>query len=289
MLKKYELYCTAAFLIALYIFSFFLQSLKTKEKFFSSALINPSYREQISSITIKDNQSELLLEKTGGGWKGQGSQHIDFPVSREKMQQFLETFCKIRKIYIHSEKKSEQGNYGLDGEAVQIFYTLQNGESYSLEFGNHDFTGAKIFIKNHKDQKIFETSSEVDFYLTTFTRFWAASELIPADFIPGLNVEATERIVFTEKNSKKVLVYKSEEDLLKIKKIFDLRHGNICGLEGNKYGDLKIYYNSEKPVELEFYKSSNEDFIVKYNIPGLENYSAEVSQWTFNQIKNQFR
>ena len=289
MLKKYLLHIVLTFLIFLYVLSFFLNSIKNGGKIIKSPLINPSNIEKISKIKIEDGYNKITLTKKLTMWAGENNYGLSFSVEGKKIDSFFATFSKTRKIATVN-KKTGLKNFGLDTDnSKKITYTLGNSQSYTIFFGNYDFTGTKIYFNTEKGDCVFETNSEIDIFVNAKTSFWTDPMLIPAIFPEVIKVENIERIVFSENGKNTLLTYKTEEDYSKIKKLLELRHGNIGLAKGKKTGTLTILTNSLGKIEMEFYETPEEEYWVKYNIPELSNYSAELSPWTLNQIRSQFK
>ena len=279
MLKKYLLHIVLTFLIFLYVLSFFLNSIKNGGKIIKSPLINPSNIEKITKIEIEDGYNKITLTKKLTKWAGENNFGLNFPVEGNKIENFFAAFSKTRKIATVN-KKTDLKNFGLDTDnSKKITYTLENSQSYTISFGNYDFTGTKIYFNTEKGNSVFETNSEIDIFVNAKTSFWTDPMLIPNIFPE----------VFSENGKNTLLTYKTEEDYSKIKKLLELRHGNIGLAEGKKIGTLTILTNSLGKIEMEFYETPEEEYWVKYNIPELSNYSAEISLWTLNQIRSQFK
>lgn len=289
MLKKYLLHIVLTFLIFLYVLSFFLNSIKNGGKIIKSTLINPSNIEKTTKIEIEDGYNKITLTKKLTKWAGENNFGLNFSVESNKIESFFATFSKTRKITTVN-KKTDLKNFGLDTDnSKKITYTLENSQSYTISFGNYDFTGTKIYFNTEKGNSVFETNSEIDIFVNAKTSFWTDPMLIANIFPEVIKVENIERIIYSENGKNTLLTYKTEEDYSKIKKLLELRHGNIGLSEGKKIGTLTILTNSLGKIEMEFYETPEEEYWVKYNIPELSNYSAEISLWTLNQIRSQFK
>lgn len=289
MLKKYLLHIVLTFLIFLYVLSFFLNSIKNGGKIIKSTLINPSNIEKTTKIEIEDGYNKITLTKKLTKWTGESDDGLNFPVEENNIESFFAAFTKTRKI-AEVNKKTDLKNFGLDTDnSKKITYTLENSQSYTIFFGNYDFTGTKIYFNTENGDSVFETNSEIDIFVNAKTSFWTDPMLIPDIFPEDIKVENIERIVFSENGKNTLLTYKTEEDYSKIKKLLELRHGNIGLAQGKKTGTLTILTNSLGKIEMEFYETPEEEYWVKYNIPELSNYSAELSPWTLNQIRSQFK
>ena len=100
------------FLIVIYLLTF-LDLYTVKPKKITSALLNPNYRDSISSIRLSKNNKSLIFYKANKNiWLGKIDENLNtsftFILEKEKIQNFLNIASKIRTLQPISAKNFEK-------------------------------------------------------------------------------------------------------------------------------------------------------------------------------------
>lgn len=236
--KKLNKILSVAFVFSALFFAltFFVSNAgAAKQKSSESALLNPKYKEQISSFLIKKNGEEISIEKQGSFYLVKKDKTIGFADSKTAGT-LIENFCKIRRIYRISfnnskdvEKnrqmqidktsvlcddvqKSVQLNGKLNADSAENQTDLENIEDDAARIVFFDLNGNSISdvefysqncllgrIEFLSAEKRYETEDDFSQFLTTDFNYWADGNLFPEVKNP---VKITYSVLEEEKEPK---------------------------------------------------------------------------------------
>lgn len=303
MLKKIDkkhqnmiLLITAIFLTLLYLMSFITSTAgKDSREKIKTSLINPKYKDSITSFELSDSSGNLELVNNGSFWTA-GS----LTASKERIQNFIENLTSIRNLYKISDKITENSSFGLNnGTEFHLRYYTDSG-FHELVFGNQDFALSSRYLMTEKSSQVYETDSSLDAYLTSSLQSWAEPYLISRTASVSRDIQSTT-VIFSnpqENGGKKTAIISD------INKFLELRHGG--GVDEAEYEVLKnqkasmeifIENGDKSSIKLEIYPSENQDisYIVKaeyYKQQGISESKSpyytsysKISSWTYNKIK----
>lgn len=281
----------AAFLTLLYLMSFTKScTSKDSRERVKTSLVNPKYKDSITSFELKDAAGSLTINYNGQFWTA-GS----LPASPERIQNLLEDLTTIRNLYKISDKISQKSTFGLtNGTEFHLRYNTEDS-FHELIFGNQDFSLSSRYLMTEKNTQVYEIDNTLDKYLSTSLQSWAEPFIISQVVLGKITVNDIQRsqVINHEENH-----ISSVSDL---QKLLDLRHGGYPNFTPDELNEV----TSEKPqitinlelgnkneIEIQLYKSKNEnDFIVLTEYKNQKDTApvftstSKISSWTYNKIK----
>lgn len=293
--KNKILLIITALLAVLYILSFTqVFSSKDRREKLKTSLVNPKYKETISSFELSDAAGTLEIVKKGSFWTADS-----IPLSNERMEKLIFDLTTIRNLYKISDKITKNSTFGLtNGTEFHLRYFTDTG-FHELVFGNQDFSLSSRYMMTEKSTQVYEIDDSFDKYLTTSIQSWCEPYIISREVLGHINQKDIQTINITESENGRVIKYSKLSDSEKIKNLLELRHGGSAGrkaenlLLGDNTLTLNIELGNKKSINLEIYdeNSPNEtSYIVKSeykNEAGKTEYTAlcKISGWTYNRIK----
>ena len=281
----------AAFLTLLYLMSFTKScTSKDSRERVKTSLVNPKYKDSITSFELEDAAGSLTINYNGQFWTA-GS----LPASPERIQNLLEDLTTIRNLYKISDKISQKSTFGLtNGTDFHLRYNTEDS-FHELIFGNQDFSLSSRYLMTEKNTQVYEIDNTLDKYLSTSLQSWAEPFIISQVVLGKITVNDIQRsqVINHEENH-----ISSVSDL---QKLLDLRHGGYPNFTPDELNEV----TSEKPqitinlelgnkneIEIQLYKSKNEnDFIVLTEYKNQKDTApvftsaSKISSWTYNKIK----
>lgn len=247
----------------------------SKQKSFDSALVNPKYKDEISSAVIQTPSGEISIEKNGDFYLVKKDETVGFADS--KIAELMsENFCKIRKIYKISSKNSQdvyknkqtgftfslQNNTSSQGfEIKSSLAQITFYDSSKNEISNVNFTSQNNLlgrIEFSAKNGVFETKDDISQFLTADFNYWSDGNLFPevknpvkisyqifghnynSSVIPNERKESGKRDVSAQHDSF-FSVTDSDEKFSSVSSfIKSLRHGNLSSLDFSN-GNLQLY------------------------------------------------
>ncbi len=293
--KNKILLIITALLAVLYILSFTqVFSSKDRREKLKTSLVNPKYKETISSFELSDAAGTLEIEKKGSFWTADS-----IPVSSERIENLISDLTTIRNLYKISDKITKNSTFGLtNGTEFHLRYFTDTGFP-DLVFGNQDFSLSSRYMMTEKSTQVYETDDSFDKYLTTSIQSWSEPYIISRQVLGHINQKDIQTINITEAENGRVIKYSKLSDTEKINSLLELRHGGTAGINSEKVlladslMTLIIELGNKKSIILEIYdeKSPNEtSYLVKSeykNEAGKTEYTGlcKISGWTYNKIK----
>jgi len=280
-----------AFLSLLYLMSFTKScTSKDSRERVKTSLVNPKYKDSITSFELEDAAGSLTINYNGQFWTA-GS----LPASPERIQNLLEDLTIIRNLYKISDKISQKSTFGLtNGTEFHLRYNTEDS-FHELIFGNQDFSLSSRYLMTEKNTQVYEIDNTLDKYLSTSLQSWAEPFIISQVVLGKITADDIQRtqVINHEENH-----ISSVSDL---QKLLDLRHGGYPNFTPDELNEV----TSEKPqititlelgnkneIEIQLYKSKNEnDFIVLTEYKSQKDTrpvftsASKISSWTYNKIK----
>ena len=280
-----------AFLSLLYLMSFTKScTSKDSRERLKTSLVNPKYKDSITSFELEDAAGSLTINYNGQFWTA-GS----LPASPERIQNLLENLTTIRNLYKISDKITQKSTFGLtNGTEFHLRYNTAD-TFHELIFGNQDFSLSSRYLMTEKNTQVYEIDNTLDKYFSTSLQSWAEPFIISQVVLGKIKADDIQRtqVINHEENH-----ISSVSDL---QKLLDLRHGGYPNFTPDELNEV----TSEKPqitinlelgnkneIEIQLYKSKNEnDFIVLTEYKSQKDTApvftsaSKISSWTYNKIK----
>lgn len=265
---------TTIFSFFLFCFSFFAGK-KNSVNSIKSALVNPSYNENIEKIIIQSPQKILVLKSEGKWWSCE-SRGIKIFADKKIVSNFTKNLTKIRNMYEISDSTNGRLELGLiEGSAQIVTVVGPNGKILSkLYFGASDSLSSRITVAAEKGKICYETEDDFSVCLKNDANFWSIPE-----------------IFFAIKNPSNLRL--SSADL---HTLLSLRHGKIYGENAfpknavfEKSVTLFGQYDSLQRVD--FYKRKTQEGFEYFYSQTVEpqvvkdNAVFEVSSWTYERLQ----
>ena len=280
--KNRILLIIAAVLAVLYLLSFTTAaSSKDKREKLKTSLVNPKYKETITSFELSDSTGTLELKKQGSFWTA-GS----LPASNERIEKLISDLTTIRNLYKISDKITENSTFGLtNGTEFHLRYYTDSG-FHELVFGNQDFSLSSRYMMTEKSTQVYEIDDSFDKYLTTSIQSWSEPYIISRQVLGNITQNDIQTV-----NTKLL-------DKQKIGQLLELRHGGAVNEDTEipltkPVMNLSLELGNKKSIVLEIFDEQNPNetsYIVKSeykNEAGRTEYTAfcKISGWTYSKIK----
>lgn len=301
------------FLVALYVFSFFMKKNEQKSMTVNTALVNPKYVSDITEIRIRlpvqqkmgtelsdidnpvsDSVTEIILKKYGNMWTGEqntiqkkddSNEKVIWPADKETVEKLIEYASKVRKLYEKSDSVKNFEKLSVTGETAKVLaFYKEDGQLVSeLMFGNENALTSRINVRSSAKLQVYEIDDDISIYLNTKSSFYADPYLYP--------------LCLTEFSV-------GEKAAL-------LRHGNIYNsleekdkcMQSDLLNVLRKDFADGSGVILKIYKiegqKDNTYTVVPEYIPSLTagknertafnklNYCYSISSWTYEKLLNE--
>ena len=194
-----------------------------------TALLNPKYVQDINTIRLRRNVRELTLYKDGGFWfvsiEGQALRNTPdsasvFPADSRRVDDLIDTFRKVRKMYIISDKGGSEA------------FFIHNDAVFTLDFAHTDTNkdeqdgkrggGERVFSSLHiavpkngtktlhiasaahagvKRTSVYAFEDDVSVFLNYNPSFWADGKLIPDCLRGGKGENDVQKLILREYRS----------------------------------------------------------------------------------------
>lgn len=309
---------------AFFVLTLFVSNGKSsKQKSFDSALVNPKYKEQISSVVVQTSGGEISIEKSGDFYLVKKDETVGFADSKIA-ELMTENFCKIRKIYKISSKDSQDVYKSGQNDDVKSLSSLQNDtssqdfevqnnlakitfyDSSKNEISNVNFTSENNLlgrIEFSTKNGIFETKDDISQFLTADFNYWSDGNLFPEVKNP---VKVSYQIFGQNSKALGYSLSDSDKNFNSLSSfIKSLRHGNLSNLDfssGNLplYSALVVEDGGGRISSLTFKESKDGTYFLcskkitpspldsKETANALESQNAvfEISEWTVKSIES---
>lgn len=287
-IKTRYLIITAAILFLTYMLSFTNLFKSSNKKAFKTALLNPKYKNEVTSIELSQGNSQIFLEKISDFWTVKTAQN-DFsaPADSKRIENLLEQLSNIINVYKISDKIAKSNALGF--KKSDSFYIKCN---YKDTFGEY-FFGAQDFSKNFryfmtgKTTAVFQTANQFESFLTASERYWTEPEIISKTITKNISISDIQRITINDFQNTRILTPESKNFKDYAADLLNLRHGGIYKTEMANIPVLRITLElgNKDEITIEVYNSSQENYHVSVRYPKI-NYQADyiISQWTFLKL-----
>lgn len=296
--RKKNLFLMFFLIILIILFFVGIKNLKYKDssnKFITSALVNPKYLSQIQTIEF---ENKFNLVKINENWFVKINEN-KYPADTNKIEEMLNNFTKVIKMYKKSYSKKEKSQYfqkiiSSNYNNCLVFYTslenFSNKENISsICFGETDFTNTKIDILNLKNNEIFQAENIYTEYINPDVTFFIRKDFFPQNL--SQNYSKIQQIIIKDFVKNHTIIYdklnKNSEDKFykKLNQILLLRSDDV-------QLNLSEKINNSKPITqviLSLGNDTTSNFSVyfidnKFYVKTQDNLIFGISEWTFNRI-----
>lgn len=291
--KNLILPACAFFLILIFILSSIRSCNSFKgEKILKTAIINPSQKENISSIEIAKNSSGLKLINRQGTWAGTGlvdfqENNLFFPVEQDQVLKFIDKLGQIINYSSIEGNNFDFKEYDLTDEKSILLNIYDNqGKETCLQIGKTDFSGKNRFVLINGQNKIYKMEWNLDSFLHQEARFWFDPYILPRNTEFSFDLENISKIVLISHENSFNLKSKN------FNKLIELRHGSLHSgdyTKLQKVNSISMILQDKTAVSLDFYSTQQDDFVIFYNLNQNWNYSTFISSWTYSKILELFQ
>lgn len=194
-----------------------------------TALLNPKYVQDINTIRLRQNVRELTLYKDGGFWfvrigqnalRNTSDSASVFPADSRRVDDLIDTFRKVRKMYIISDKGGSEAFF-IHNDAVftlDFAHTEANKDEQDGKRGG----GERVFSSLHiavpkngtktlhiasaahagvKRTSVYACEDDVSVFLNYNPSFWADGKLIPDCLRGGKGENDVQKLILREYRS----------------------------------------------------------------------------------------
>ena len=288
---------------------------RSAHKSIESAILNPSYKNEVNLIEIETREgSSITLKRHGDFWllsnTFENGNEICTIADSKIISSLLENAGKIRNIYRISDKESDYNSLGLGKNTETCITISQNNiKMYTkVHFGHSDSFTNRIYFRSEASNIVYETQNDFHQYLTSEPNYWSEGTITPEITNPVQFSLKTNEEFIQESSNTKALDEKSPEFTSKSNTLLSLRHGQIWPEStinsANIISTLSIQDGSGRLAEVKFFKmqiGDNESYFYKKSIQASpvdsqenifafysENAVYEISAWTYERIKSIF-
>ena len=272
-----------------------------------TALLNQKYLSQINQIQISGkNEESLTLKKSGDFWllylkKNDSANSLCTLADGKIINSLLDKACKIRNIYLLSKNPSSYPSFALDDEGAfsLSFFKNDNSLCTKIYFGSSNSLTNRIYFRSQGKENVYECQNDFSQYLNFESSYWAEGRILSE--IEKIQ-KVTGEIKGEVKNSSKENI--SDFDF-RSEKFLSLRHGKIFLRDSLPLSQpilkIRVEGGNSRLVSLNFYQGEeNLYFYTKNVLPSPEdsqenafalysdNGAYEISQWTYERIKESY-
>ena len=296
--KKLSLLAVLSLLLCIISFLPFVSE-KSAPKSFQSALLNPSYREEVTEIIISSGGNALSLRKHEKGWIV-NSENLAIQAEQKLIKNLLDNAIKVRKMYKIVDSIKGKETYSSQSVSLQFRNNIKVYTKIDI-FSLNSLTNRLSFSVHGKDF-LYETADDFSQYLQTNVSFWANPSLVQL-------ISSPFSIVWQEKGEKICRFNENSNDFSK--KVHDLlllRHGAILPAEPDqslpeKFSSLTLSDPEGNSEFISFIPAGDGSFRCQYRwnfnassaTGGTEkvfadslHFAFEISGWTFDRLKEIF-
>ena len=287
-IKSRYLISTTAVLFITYLLSFTNLFKSSNKKAFKTALLNPKYKNEVTSIELSQGNSQIFLEKISDFWTVKTTQN-DFsaPADSKRIENLLEQLSNIINVYKISDKITKSNALGFKNS--DSFYIKCNYKDTFSEyfFGAQDFSKNFRYFMTGKTTAVFQTANQFEAFLTASERYWTEPEIISKTITKNISISDIQRIIINDFQNTRILTPESKNFKDYATDLLNLRHGGIYKTEMANIPVLKITLElgNKDEITIEVYNSSQDNYHVSVRYPKI-NYQADyiISQWTFLKL-----
>ena len=293
-IKNSALISISIFLVILYLLSFTKIFSPERRKVQKTALLNPKYKEAVTSINLSQkDQESLLLEKTGDLWTvRRENSNFSAPADSKRINDFLLLLSSIINVYKISDKQNGYPSFSFD---FSLRLSYENTFS-DIFFGKHDFSQTLRYFMTGKSAAVYQAGSQFDNFLTVSKSFWTEPYIISRQ----LNYADIQRITISdfESQSRQLLTPQNKSFKSYLSELLELRHAGLFSEEDSFQGQTNIEISVNPILKLEL-ETGNKDQITitayrisEENLRLSDNYKKadytcdlKISSWTFLKLK----
>ncbi len=171
-------------LLLLFIFAFLPFAKKNKEPSVPTALLNPNYETEITSIKIASPQSTVTLKKGERYWTGVSTESKEkyvWPADIQNVSNLIECSKQIISVQVKTDNVTAWKSLGVDEEQSTsiTFYDSNENILSQVFFGFKDSLSLKLYFRTWTKATVYEGLTSIENFLTTEESFWADPFLFP--------------------------------------------------------------------------------------------------------------
>ena len=195
-----------------------------------TALLNPKYVQDINTIRLRQNVRELTLYKDGGFWfvrieqnalRNASDSASVFPADSRRVDDLIDTFRKVRKMYIISDKCGSEAFFILNDAVftLDFAHTEANKDEQDgkRSDGERVFSSLRIAVPKNgtqtlhiasaanstdaKHASVYACEDDVSVFLNYNPSFWADGKLIPDCLRGGKGENDVQKLILREYRS----------------------------------------------------------------------------------------
>ena len=292
-IKNSVLYTLSAILLFTYLLSFTKVFNSDKRKVQKTALLNPKYKEQITSIELSSENQQLILEKNNDFWIVQdGEAGFSAPASKNQVENFINTLTKIVNVYKISDQMSKNNDYSFDF-SIKISYA----DTYSqLIFGKQDFSQTLRYFMTGRSAAVYQAGSDFESFLTISQRFWTEPELISKSITKNISYTDIQRITISDFQTTRILTPEDNTFKAYASDLLELRHGGIYQLQEPAEDSIaetinipilriKLELGNKDEIVVQAYQATEDNYRLSVHYPKIK-YEAnfKISPWTLSKL-----
>lgn len=303
-IKNSYLFIALVVLLLCFILSFssFFSNDNSKHKM-QTVLLNSKNITKIDEFELQDKNGILTLKRVDDLWliSKNLQKNITIPANISFVNSFIDFLSNQIEVYKIAELKSDNNDFGFGEESkFSIKYTLDDGTSNELIFGNMDFTKAYRYFMTTKNLSVYEISSLVDQFLSTNVQIWSDPNIIFNSVLGGISSSDIQNIIVYKENNiipNKFNSLDANELIQNLNKLLDLRHGGLCDsrdielIDSNLEISIVIEFANKINLKMDIYESKiheKEYLIHSEYINSIINrkyeFYSKCSYWTYNKI-----
>ena len=296
-IKTRYLIITASVLFIIYLLSFTNLFKSSNKKAFNTALLNPKYKNEVTSIELSQGNEQIFLKKISDFWVVKTEEKgFSAPADNKRIENFLEQLSSIINMYKISDKLSKNNALGFE-KSDSFYIKCAYKDTYSeFIFGAQDFSQNFRYFMTGKTTAVFQTANQFEPFLTASERYWTEAELISKTITKNISSSDIQRITINDFQNTKILTPDSKDFKNYASELLELRHGGIFKLE--EFADdsitepinisilrIKLELGNKDEIILEVYKGQEENCRLSVYYPKIK-YEADlkISPWTLSKL-----
>lgn len=264
-------------LVSILLLSFLPVFNKNKEVSTPTALLNPNYINQISSISIKNSDARIKLEKGDRYWTGSSTASKDkysWPADVQIINNLIEESSKLIKVQTKSDNISSWKALGVDEQQSTsiTFYDDAGSILSQLFFGFKDNLSLKLYFRTWSKKTVYETVSSMDDFLNTDESFWADSYLYP------------QMVTDYDKNTSESLLRRGKLQNITPRDGLPVDFNLTKDFENGSTINFAIYKKDEEFIVIPTFKSGPATAEKDKQLIENLNYRYSISSWTLENL-----
>lgn len=149
-----------------------------------TALLNPNYVSDVSSIIIEAPDGKITLTKGGSYWSGtsdaSGGKYV-WPADIQTVRNLITSAQSLIQVQVKADDDSAWTALGVDEMQASVlgFYDKNGSVLSKVLFGHKDSLTLKIYFRTWSKNTVYEMDADMENFLTADESFWADPFLYP--------------------------------------------------------------------------------------------------------------